>query len=330
MSPKQIATIIGMGAYLPEQILTNEQLEKLVDTSDEWIVSRTGIKERRIASYDEQTSDLGAMAAKRAIEDAHLTPLDIDLILVATMTPDFICPSTASLIQAKIGASRSAVVDLGAACSGFIYGLSMGKAYIESGMYRHILLVAPEKMSSFIDYEDRNTCVLFGDGAAAVVISNEGSGYTIDTVVLGADGELSRLIMIPAGGSKQKVTQETIEQRQHYLKVEGKEVFKHAVRRMAQTTEQCLAQAGIKQEQVSWLIPHQANLRIIDAIAKQLGIPEGKVYTTVQKYGNTSASSVGIALKELTEEKQQIAGSHLLLVAFGGGLTWGSALLTVT
>ena len=303
-----IARILSVKSYLPKRVLTNKDLEKLVETSDEWIISRTGMHERRIADADECPSDMGAIAALRALESASVTAMDIDLILVATMSPDYLSPSTSCLIQAKIGAERAAAMDIQAACTGFLYGLSIAKAYIESGLYQNILLIAAEKMSAFIDYQDRTTCVLFGDGAAAAVISYKGVGFKIDNVSLGADGTLAGLVSIPAGGSKYPATLETVAKGQHYFKMVGNEVFKHAVRRMTLAARACLQAVGLEENQVSWLVPHQANKRIIDAMAKQFNIPEEKVYKTVHKYGNTSASSIAIALDELLQEHQFIEG----------------------
>lgn len=328
MFSKLLARIVGMGSYLPQKVLTNADLEKMVETNDEWIVSRTGIKERRIAAENEYSSDMGAKAALNALEHAGVAVEEIDMILVATMTPDYISPSTAVLVQKLIGAKNAAAMDLQAACTGFIYGLSMAKAYIESGAYKRVLFVTTEKMSAFIDYQDRNTCVLFGDGAAAVIISTEGSGLAIDAVCLGADGSLAELLYIPAGGSRMPSSDASVEARQHYIKMQGRELFKHAVRQMEGAVKKCLGISGLSETEVSWLIPHQANLRIMDAVAKGFNIPGERVYKTVQKYGNTSASSVAIALNELQQSHQIVVGEHLLLVAFGAGLTWGASLLT--
>lgn len=322
------ARIIATGSYLPEKVLSNHDLEKLVDTSDEWIVTRTGMKERRIAGVEEHTSDMGAAAAAKALQSAGLAPDAVEMILVATMSPDYPTPSTAGLIQHALGAKRAAAADIQAACSGFLYGLSMAKAYVESGMYRNVLLVAAEKMSSIIDYTDRNTCVLFGDGAAAVVVAAEGEGLYIDTISLGADGELADLVMVPAGGTRMPPSTETVANRKHYFQMAGKEVFKHAVRRMATAAQTCLDQAGIATEQISWLVPHQANLRIMEAISKGFEMPLERIFKTVHKYGNTSSSSVGIALDELIASHPPALGEHLLLVAFGGGLTWGASVLS--
>lgn len=329
MAAEKKARIIGMGSYLPERIMTNHDLEKMVDTSDEWIKKRTGISERRIAASDEAASHMGAQAAKYAIERSGISPDDIDLVLVATMTGDFVCPATAPLIQKQLGLRKVPAMDLQAACTGHIYGLSVAKAYIESGLYKNILLVSTEKMSSVVDFSDRLSCILFGDGATAVVVSGEGHGFAIETVILGADGEQSELIIIPAGGSDMPTTPETVEQRLHYVKLDGKEVFKQAVRCMISASRECLEVAGCQKEDVTWLIPHQANMRIIDAIARGMEFPEEKIYKTVHKYGNTSASSIGIALDELTQNEKLNKGDHFLLAAFGAGLTWGAALLTL-
>lgn len=322
------ARIIGTGTYLPEKVLTNQDLEKLVDTSDEWILTRTGMKERRIASETEFTSSLGLNAAKRAVKEAGLEVSDIDLILIATITPDYIFPSTACLVQDMLGAKCPAM-DLQAACSGFIYALSLAKAYIESSTYKNVLIIASEKLSSFVDYEDRSTCVLFGDGAAACVVSDEGPGFLIRTPVLGADGSLGSLIQMPGGGSRDPASKQSIEERKHFIKMNGREVFKHAVRRMEASAEECIREAGLKEEDISYFIPHQANLRIIQALAKRFKISMDRVYLTLHKYGNTSASSCGIALHEFLEETQRYKeNDNILMVAFGAGLTWGSTILT--
>ena len=321
------AKIIGTGSYLPKRVLTNQDLEKLVDTTDEWIVTRTGMKERRIADLDESSSDMAYEAAKKALEAAQMEPADIDLILVATLTPDHIFPSTACLVQGKLQATNAAAFDVQAACTGYIYGLSVAKAFIESGAYRNVLFIAAEKLSSIVDYQDRNTCVLFGDGAAACVLSSEGKGLAIKCIKLGADGDLSRLLILPAGGCRQPASLKTVEDKLHYLRMEGKEVFKHAVRRMEMATKECLDSAQIKEEEISWLIPHQANIRIIEALAKRFQVPLEKVFITIHKYGNTSASSIGIALDELMREHTLQVGEKIVLTAFGSGLTWGSAAL---
>lgn len=321
------ARITGMGTFLPEARLTNRELEKLVDTSDEWIQSRTGIKERRIGSSQETAATMGLQAALKAIESSGLDKNQIDLVICATMTPDYITPSSAALIQSGLDI-RAAAYDCQAACTGFIYGLSQARAFIESGLYKNVLVVASEKMSAFIDFTDRNTCVLFGDGAGAAIISAEGPGLAIDQVMLGAEGKFGQLIMIPSGGSKDPSTMDSIERKGHFIKMEGREVFKHAVRQMGKAVENCLSHASLKVEDVSWLVPHQANQRIIDAITDDLKIDGDKVFLTLHKYGNTSGSSVAIALSELLDEKTIQNDEHILLVAFGAGLTWGASLLT--
>ncbi len=322
------ARIIGLGSYLPSKVLSNRDLEKIVDTTDEWIVTRTGMQERRIAAADEFPSDMGVMAAKQAIKAANLEENAIEMIIVATMSPDYISPSTANLIQAQLDAPQAASMDINAACTGFIYALSIANAYVKSGIYKYVLVIATEKMSAFIDYKDRSTCVLFGDGAAAAVVAANGQGLSIDNVVLGSEGKLANLMMIPAGGSRHKASEETVSSAQHYFKMSGSEVFKHAVRRMSQVSEECLTQAGLQADQIDWLVPHQANKRIIDALAKRFAIPEEKIYHTIRKYGNTSASSIAIALHELTEKHPLALGDHLLLTAFGVGLAWGAIVLT--
>lgn len=322
------ARIVGMGSYLPEKVLSNRDLEEIVDTSDEWIFTRTGMKERRIAASDEFTSDMGAKAGKRALKAAGIKAADVDLILVATATPDYLMLSTAAQVQSALGATHAGAVDLQAACTGFIYGLSMAKAYVASGMYKNVLLIASEKVSSFVDYEDRTTCVLFGDGASAAVISDAGAGFAIDAVELGADGKLGELLFIPGGGSRHPASEASLKERLHYVKMKGREVFKHAVRRMASASTACVENAGLTLKDLSWIVPHQANSRIIEAIGKSLDFPSERVYKMVHKYGNTSAATIPIALDELQQAEPAQVGDHLLLVAFGAGLTWGAAVLT--
>lgn len=328
MTDQGTARIIGLGSYLPEKVLTNQELERMVETSDEWIVSRTGMRERRLAAKDEFPSDMGAKAASQALQSSGVDAASIDMIIVATMSPDYISPSTANLIQAKLHAEKAASMDIQAACTGFIYALSLAKAYVESGIYRFVLVIAAEKMSSFIDYQDRSTCIIFGDGAGAAVVASSGEGLRIDSLCLGSDGQLADLVKIPAGGSRQPASHETVDQRLHYFTMNGNEVFKHAVRRMSAASRECLTKAGLNETDVMWVVPHQANKRIIDAIAKNFNLPDEKVYQTIHKYGNTSASSIVIALDELTREHYLKEGEHILLTAFGGGLTWGATILT--
>lgn len=328
MTSRKKARITGLGSYLPQRVLSNYDLEKLVDTNDEWISSRTGMKERRIAAPQEFASDMGREAALKALQRSGTDVKDIQIIIVATTTPDYLMPTTANLIQAQIGAVNAAAMDLHAACTGFLYGLSVAKAYVESGIYKRVLLVASEKMSAFIDYTDRNTCILFGDGASAAVISDEGSGLAIDHVTLGSDGEGAQLITLLGGGTRHPCSKESLEQGLHFFRMSGKEVFKQAVRRMTAAAETCIAETNLSSDKISWLVPHQANERIIDAVGKNFDIPVSKIYKTVHKYGNTSAPSVAIALDELTQEHSIAEQEHLLLVAFGAGLTWGASILT--
>jgi 3-oxoacyl-[acyl-carrier-protein] synthase III len=325
---KSKARIIGTGSYLPERVLTNRDLETMVNTTDEWIVTRTGMQKRRIARSDEYTSDMGFQAALNALQAAQIEPSEIDLILFATLTPDYVFPSTACLIQSRLKAENAAAMDIQAACTGYLYCLSQAKAYIEAGIYKNVLIVASEKLSSIVNYQDRNTCVLFGDGASACVVSHRGSGLTVREVSLGADGECGELIHLPAGGSRRPASQDTVAEGLHFLKMEGKEVFKHAVRRMEAASKVCLERVGLAESAISWIVPHQANIRIIEAIAKRFEVSMEKVFMTLHKYGNTSASSIGIALDELIRQHGVGEGENLLLCAFGAGLTWGASVLT--
>lgn len=322
------ARIIGLGSYVPEKVLSNKDLEKIVETDDEWIVTRTGMKERRIAADTEFTSDMGLEAAKKALSEAKVDPINIDLILFATLSPDYLFPSTACLIQKEIGASRAASMDLQAACTGYLYALSTAKAFVESGRYKNVLIIAAEKLSSITNYKDRSTCVLFGDGAAAAVISDEGPGLVVSDLTLGSDGCQEDLLKMPAGGTRMPASLETVSKDLHYIHMEGRETFKHAVRRMESAAKQCLENLELTEEAIKYLVPHQANMRIIEAIAKRFKVPMERVYLTIHKYGNTSASSVGIALDELMKEKTVNPGERLMLVAFGAGLTWGAGILT--
>lgn len=322
------AKIIGTGSYLPSRVLSNRDLEQRVDTSDEWIVSRTGMKERRIAAEDEYSSHMGAAAARAALDDAGVTPDQIDFILVATLTPDYAFPSTACLIQHQIGATKAAGVDIQAACTGYLFALSMAKSWVETGIYKNILVIAAEKLSSVTNYKDRSTCILFGDGAGACVVSAAEKGMSIESVWLGSDGEQSELIMLPAGGCRQPASIETVAKDLHFIKMAGNEVFKHAVRRMEAACKQCLEMAGVSEKEITWLIPHQANIRILDALAKRFEhLPPERIFKTVHKYGNTSASSIAIALDEMKKQHGVNPNDQILLAGFGAGLTWGAALL---
>ena len=322
------ARIVGTGSYLPERVLTNCELEQMVDTSDEWIFTRTGMKERRLARGDEYTSHMGASAARSALADAGLRAEELDFILVATLTPDYVFPSTACLIQEQIGASRAAGVDIQAACSGYLFALSIAKSWIEAGVYKNILVIASEKLSAITNYQDRSTCVLFGDGAAACIVSAEGRGMSLESLRLGSDGGQAELLMLPAGGCRLPASSETVAGGLHFIRMAGNEVFKHAVRRMETACRECLDAAQVSETEITWLIPHQANARIIDAIAKRFEhLPPERIFKTVHKYGNTSASSVGIALDEMKRQHGIHPEDQILLTAFGSGLTWGAVLL---
>ncbi len=327
MVKKSPAVIHSIASYLPKKTLTNHDLTKMVETSDEWIWTRTGIRERHIAAEDEFASTMGTQAAQQALLKANCPPEEIDLIIVTTMTPDYLCPSTAALIQRDLKAIKAAAVDISAACSGFVYGLSMAKAFIESSMYQTILLISTEKNSAFIDYTDRNTCVIFGDGASACVIRRGGHGLAISVTHLGASGEESNLITIQAGGCRLPASPTSHSEKLHCLRMNGKELFKHAVRRMEETINICLDAASVPASALRWLVPHQANIRIIDAVAKRFSIPPDRVAITIDSCANTSSSSIPIALSTLQETGKIAPHDLLLATAFGGGLTWGSVLL---
>lgn len=321
------AKIAGTGYAVPERVLTNADLEKMVDTNDEWIRTRTGIQQRHIADPGQTNSELGAQAATMAMKNAGVAPEDIDLIIVATITPDMVFPATACLIQEKLGLTRAGTVDIEAACSGFIYGLSMARQYVATGECRHVLVVASELLSRITDWEDRTTCVLFGDGAGAAVVSgtNEGESDILATD-LGGNGKFANLLYLPAGGSSKPASHETVDAREHAIKMAGQEVFKQAVTMMKQSVETVLQKSGHLGSELKMVIPHQANKRIIDTLRKYLDLPEQKVYVNVHNYGNTSAASIAIALAELVEAGGLERGDLVALCAFGGGLTWAAAL----
>lgn len=325
------SSIIGTGSYMPEKVLTNDDLSKIVDTSDEWITTRTGIRERRIAAEGQATSDMAAEAARRALADAGVTPEEVNLIVVATVTPDMFFPSTACFVQKKIGASNAVCFDISAACSGFLYALQVARHFINTGNRTTALVIGAEKLSSLINWQDRNTCVLFGDGAGAVVIrrAEEGEdapGRVLSTV-MGSDGNLADLLKVPGGGSACPITAENALSRPNTIHMEGRETFKHAVTRMCQASEQALEMAGLKKEDITLIIPHQANLRIIQAIADRLGLPHDKAFINLDKYGNTSAATIPVALDEANRAGRLKRGDILLLVAFGGGFTWASSVV---
>ncbi len=327
MAEKINAGILGMGIYVPEKILTNDELEKMVETSDEWIRSRSGIRERRIAAPDEATSDLAVKAARNALTDANLKPEDIDLVIVATNTPDMLFPATACLVQDKLGAGKAGAFDLLAGCTGFIYAFSVAAQFIAAGSCRHVLVIGAETLSRIINWQDRNTCVLFGDGAGAVVLGPAPPGKGVLATRLGADGSGGPLLCIPAGGSRMPVTTETLEKNLHFIHMSGREVFRFAVKAMEEGSLEALEAAGLKKEDVDFLIPHQANIRIIEAAAKRLGLPLDHVHINVDRYGNTSTASVPLALYEAVRDGKIKDGDNLVLVAFGAGLTWAAAVM---
>jgi 3-oxoacyl-[acyl-carrier-protein] synthase-3 len=312
--------------YLPEKILTNADIEKIVETTDEWIRARTGIRERRIAAEGQATSDLALPAAQEALENAGLTPKDLDLIVVATSTPDMIFPSASCYLQAKLGASCGAF-DLAAACSGFAYALSVAEGFIKSGIYRHVLVVGAETISRFIDWKDRGTCVLFGDGAGAAVVSRSKDGHGILASYLGADGTQSEILQIPAGGSMIPPSAESVANGQHFIRMQGPELFKIAVKTMEQAVLKVLEHEKLQVKDINCLIPHQANNRILQAVSERLGIAPEKVFVNVDCYGNMSTASTVVALYEAVKTGAVKKGDYVVLVAFGGGLTWGASLI---
>lgn len=319
--------IVSTGSYAPEKVLTNHALEKTVDTSDDWITERTGIKERRIASPEQAASDLAYEASKIALKRAGIKAKDIDLIIVATFSGDMPFPSTGCLLQHKLGAKNAAAFDLTATCSGFLFGLSVANSYIRSGEFKRILLVGAEVVSRFTDWEDRATCVLFGDGAGAVIIEPAREKRGIISVDIHSDGELQDLIMLPGGGSRNPASKESIKRRLHYVKMKGGETFKVAVKTLERLVVETLKKNKVKPSELSLLIPHQANLRIIQAVAKRLELPMERVFVNLDRYGNTSAASIPLALDEAVRTHRIREGDYVLMEAFGGGLTWASALV---
>lgn len=321
------ARITGTGSFVPKKVITNHDLEKLVDTSDQWIIERTGIRERRIAEKGQTTSDLAYEASKKALKAAGLGPEDLDLILVATMTPDMILPSVSCVLQEKLGARKAAAFDIYAACSGFLYGMSVANAFIKADLYKNILLVGAEVLSRFTDWEDRTTCILFGDGAGAAVIQRQAGKRGILSTHLHSDGSLGDLIHVPGGGAQHPASHDTIRKRMHFIKMKGNETFKAAVRALEEVVQEALDHNKVLPEEIDFLVPHQANLRIIRAMAQRLNMPMEKVVLTLPLYGNTSAASIPMALDEAVRDGR-IRENHLLLFeAFGGGLTWASALV---
>lgn len=320
-------SITGMGSYVPSRILTNADLESMVETTDDWITTRTGIKERRLAAPEETTADMAAAAGRRALEAAGIPADAVDLIIVATITPDRMFPSTACLVQHRLGAGRAAAFDIEAACSGFVYALDIASHFVASHTYNTVLVIGAEKMSSVVDWTDRNTCVLFGDGAGAAVVQNRPNAHGILTTCLGSDGAKASLLELPAGGSACPATADSVARRLHFLRMDGKETFKNAVNAMVAAGQEALGRCGITIADVKCIIPHQANQRILSAVAERLGAREDQVFVNVDRYGNTSAASVAIALDEAVSTGRIGRGDLVLLVVFGAGLTWGAALI---
>ena len=317
---------IGVGEYLPEKIITNAQLEKMVDTSDEWITTRTGIKSRHLAAVGQAASDLAVKAAQQALISAKLKAEDIELLIVATITGDMPFPSTAAVVQNKLGAKNAVCFDLSAACAGFVYGISVAQQFIACGTYKNALVIGVEVLSSITDWQDRNTCVLFGDGAGAAVLAEVAKGGIISTY-LGCDGSKVDILNLPAGGSRHPATHATVENRQHFLKMQGNELFKIAVNTMTRAAEVVLKQAGLTFADIDLIIPHQANARIIMAVAKKLGIAEARVYLNIERCGNMSSASTVTALCEAVQEGKVKRGDVILLDAFGAGLVWGACII---
>ncbi len=323
------AVITGIGSYTPDRILTNADFEKMVETNDEWIVSRTGIKERHVVSNGSGTSDLALKAGQRAMENAGIGPDDLDLIIVGTVTPDYQVPSAACIVQEKMGAFGAAAMDVSAACASFIYGLTSASGMIRSGQYRRILVIGAETLSSITDYTDRGTCVLFGDAAGSVVLeAKEGNAPEgVLSSVLETDGRYAKLLWIPVGGSVESYDPDSEGKQRIYLEMNGNEVFKVAVRAMVSSSRKVCEKAGVSKDDIALFIPHQANIRIIDAVRKRLGLPEEKVFVNIEKYGNTSSASVPLALDEAVKAGKAKKGDLVLMVAFGGGLTWGASIV---
>jgi len=328
--PPRYAHITGWGRYAPSQVLTNHDLERMVDTNDEWIVQRTGIRERRVAAAHETTASMAAVASLRAIRTAGIEPDDIDLILLATLTPDYWMPSTAALVKEAIGNTRAAAMDVSAACSGFVYAYASAQAYITSGMARHVLVIGAELLTRFLDYTDRGTCILFGDGAGAVVLSaadEPGGGLGIQ---LTTEPQGAYMIWLPAGGAKSPPSAETIARGEHYIRMEGRETYRFATRTLATTAVAAIEDAGLQPSDIDLFIPHQANIRIIEAVAKGLDLPMDRMYVNLDRYGNTSAASVPIALAEAVNEGRVKVGDHIVIVAFGAGFTSGAVAIEWT
>jgi 3-oxoacyl-[acyl-carrier-protein] synthase-3 len=324
---QRTVSIVGTGSYVPEKVLTNDDLSRIVDTSDEWITTRTGIKERRIAAEGEQTSDMATKAALKALEQAKVAPEEIDLILVATATPDMLFPATACFVQKKIGACNAACLDISAACAGFLFGIEIAQQFITSHTHDVVLVIGAEKLTSITNWTDRNTCVLFGDGAGAAVLCHRGSTHGVVSTHIGSDGQFTDILFMPGGGSRCPITAENAHMNLATIHMTGKEVYKQAVIAMLSAAQKALDQAGLTIDDISCVIPHQANLRIIEGIADRLKIPIERFYVNLDKYGNTSAAAVAIALDEANRSGRIKPGDFILMVVFGGGLTWASTII---
>ncbi|KAB2642583.1 MAG: ketoacyl-ACP synthase III [Verrucomicrobia bacterium] len=321
------ASILGTGSYLPERIMTNAELEKMVDTNDEWIRTRTGIQERRIAAPNETTSDMAAAAARAALENAGIEAQEISMIICATVTPDMFFPNTACFVQAKIGATNAVCFDVSAACSGFLYALEIARQFIAVSPEKTILVIGADKLSSIVNWEDRNTCVLFGDGAGAAILRHRAGGSGIITTSMGSDGKLADILYTPGGGSAAPTTSENVSEKLATIRMNGRETYKQAVKAMVDSSQQALLQAGITIDQISCIIPHQANLRIIETIANRLHVSLDKFHLNLDRFGNTSAAAVAIALDEAARTRNFKQGDLILLVVFGGGLTWAASVI---
>jgi 3-oxoacyl-[acyl-carrier-protein] synthase-3 len=328
-SSKSLRTvsIVGTGSYMPEKRLTNADLMAIVDTTDEWITTRTGIKERRIAGKDELTSDMATKAALKALEQAEVVPADVDLILVATATPDMLFPATACFVQKKIGAKNAACLDISAACAGFLFGIEIAQQFITSHTHNTVLVIGAEKLSSITNWTDRNTCVLFGDGAGAAVLQHRGRAHGVISTHIGSDGAFTDILFMPGGGSRCPITKENADMNLATIHMTGKDVYKQAVISMLNASKKALEQAGLTTDDIACVIPHQANLRIIEAIADRLKIPLDRFYVNLDKYGNTSAAAVAMALDEANRTGRIKRGDYVLMVVFGGGLTWASTVV---
>jgi 3-oxoacyl-[acyl-carrier-protein] synthase-3 len=325
--PLRTVSIIGTGSYVPDKILTNADLSRMVDTTDEWITTRTGIKERRVAAKDETTSEMASRASLKALEQAKILPKEIDLIIVATATPDMLFPATACFVQKKIGATNAACLDISAACAGFLFGLEIAQQFITSHTHETVLVIGAEKLTSITNWSDRNSCVLFGDGAGAAVLRHRGSAHGVISTHIGSDGRYTDILFMPGGGSRCPITRENVDKNLATIHMTGKEVYKQAVIAMLNAAKKALDQAGLSIEDIACVIPHQANLRIMEAIADRLGISRDKMFVNLDRYGNTSAAAVAIALDEANRSGRIKRGDYVLMVVFGGGLTWASTVL---